>query len=210
MGLAGGEVSPRRQAMHGKLLARMTLDPLSPGLREELVTAALEAQLDTIDPKRVERRALDVAEARAFVIRQAEALVAEWIRTTSRPDPATLSNRLAEHLGPELLAPYELLSPAELLTGILPASDGLIVPVLPDRPQVPLTANELLVNDRKQPSIGSQLKAELQSATSVDLICAFIGSPGMIGGDDTRTRVFFLALRTASPVFRHDARSTPG
>ena len=30
----------------------------------------------------------------------------------------------------------------------------------------------------------------------------------MIGGDDTRTRVFFLALRTASPVFRHDARST--
>ena len=36
------------------------------------------------------------------------------------------------------------------------------------------------------------------------------GSPGMIGGDDTRTRVFFLALRTASPVFRHDARSTPG
>ena len=144
--------------MHGKLLARMTLDPLSPGLREELVTAALEAQLDTIDPKRVERRALDVAEARAFVIRQAEALVAEWLRTTSRPDPATLSNRLAEHLGPELLARYELLSPAELLTGILPASDGLIVPVLPDRPQVPLTANELLVNDRKQPSIGSQLK----------------------------------------------------
>ena len=166
--------------MHGKLLARMTLDALSPGLREELVTAALEAQLDTIDPKRVERRALDVAEARAFVIRQAEALVAEWIRTTSRPDPATLSNRLAEHLGEELLARYELLSPAELLTGILPASDGLIVPVLPDRPQVPLTANELLVNDRKQPSIGSQLKAELQSATSVDLICAFIVWSGVV------------------------------
>jgi hypothetical protein len=144
------------------------------------VTAALEAQLDTIDPKRVERRALDVAEAQAFVIRQAEALVAEWLRTTNRPDPATLSNRLAEHLGPELLARYELLSPAELLTGILPASDGLIVPVLPDRPQVPLTANELLVNDRKQPSIGSQLKAELQSATSVDLICAFIVWSGVV------------------------------
>ena len=60
------------------------------------------------------------------------------------------------------------------------ASDGLIVPVLPDRPQVPLTANELLVNDRKQPSIGSQLKAELQSATSVDLICAFIVWSGVV------------------------------
>ncbi len=45
---------------------------------------------------------------------------------------------------------------------------------------------------------------------SVDAGSGLSGSPGMIGGDDTRTRVFFLALRTASPVFRHDARSTPG
>ena len=128
----------------------------------------------------MERRALDVAESRAFVIRQAEALVAEWLRTTSDPDPATLTNQLATNLGAELLARYELLAPAELLTGILPISDGLTVPVLPDRPQVPLTANELLVNDRKQPSIGSQLKAELQSATRVDLICAFIMWSGVV------------------------------
>ena len=129
----------------------MVPDPLSHGLREELLTPGLKVQLGAIDPQRVERRTLDAAEARAFVIRQAEALVAEWLRTTNNPDPATLANRLAEHLGPELLARYELVSPAELLTGILPASDGLSVPVLPERPQVPLTANELLVNDRKQP-----------------------------------------------------------
>ena len=158
----------------------MTSDPLDPGLREELVTTALQARLKAIDAKRVERRALDVAESRAFVIRQAEALVAEWLRTTSDPDPATLTNQLATNLGTELLARYELLTPAELLTGILPVSDGLTVPVLPDRPQVPLTANELLVNDRKQPSIGSQLKAELQSATRVDLICAFIMWSGVV------------------------------
>jgi hypothetical protein len=30
--------------MHGKLLVHMTFDPLTAGLREELVTAALEAQ----------------------------------------------------------------------------------------------------------------------------------------------------------------------
>jgi hypothetical protein len=158
----------------------MTSDPLDPGLREELVTTALQARLKAIDAKRVERRALDVAESRAFAIRQAEALVAEWLRTTSDPDPATLTNQLATNLGTELLARYELLTPAELLTGILPVSDGLTGPVLPDRPQVPLTANELLVNDRKQPSIGSQLKAELQSATRVDLICAFIMWSGVV------------------------------
>lgn len=162
------------------LSSSMTSDPLDSGLREELVTTALEARLRAIDAKRVERRALDVAESRAFVIRQAEALVAEWLRTTSDSDPATLTNQLATNLGAELLARYELLTPAELLTGILPISDGLTVPVLPDRPQVPLTANELLVNDRKQPSIGSQLKAELQSATRVDLICAFIMWSGVV------------------------------
>jgi superfamily II DNA or RNA helicase/HKD family nuclease len=158
----------------------MTSNPLDPGLREELVTTALQARLKAIDAKQVERRALDVAESRAFVIRQAEALVAEWLWTTSDPDPATLTNQLATNLGAELLARYELLTPAELLTGILPVSDGLTIPVLPDRPQVPLTANELLVNDRKQPSIGSQLKAELQSATRVDLICAFIMWSGVV------------------------------
>jgi superfamily II DNA or RNA helicase/HKD family nuclease len=158
----------------------MTSDPLDPGLREELVTTALEVRLKAIDAKRVERRVLDVAESRAFVLRQAEALVAEWLRTTSAPDPATLANQLAANLGAELLARYEILAPAELLTGILPVSDGISVPVLPDRPQVPLTANELLVNDRKQPSIGSQLKAELQSARRVDLICAFIMWSGVV------------------------------
>ena len=166
--------------IHGKLWSDMTTDPLSPGLREELITTALQARLKAIDAKRVEQRALDVAESRAFVIRQAEALVAEWLRTTSDPDPATLTNQLAKSLGADLLTRYELLTPAELLTGILPVSDGLTVPVLPDRPQVPLTANELLVNDRKQPSIGSQLKAELQSATRVDLICAFIVWSGVV------------------------------
>ena len=156
------------------------MDPLNPGLREELVTTALESRLKGVDPGRVEHRLLDGAEARAFVIRQAEALVSEWLRTTAKPDPATLTNQLAEYLGADLLARYELLAPAQLLTGILPVSDGLTVPVLPDRPQVPLTANELLVNDRKQPSIGSQLKAELQSARRVDLICAFIMWSGVV------------------------------
>ena len=158
----------------------MTSDPLEPGLREELVTTALRAQLKAVDAKRVERRRLNLAESRAFVSRQAEALVAEWLRTTGDADPATLANRLAKSLGTDLFARYELLTPAELLTGILPISDGLNVPALPDRPQVPLTANELLVNDRKQPSIGSQLKAELQSATHVDLICAFIMWSGVV------------------------------
>jgi superfamily II DNA or RNA helicase/HKD family nuclease len=159
----------------------MTSDPVSAGLREELVTRALDELLVATGSGRVERRELETAEARPFLAKHLAALTAEWLATSSDPDQAALVNHLAEHLGPELLERYALHPPPELLTGIRPEARGLVAaPALPNRPQIPLTTNELLVNDRKQPSIGSQLKAELQSTTRVDLICAFVIWSGFV------------------------------
>lgn len=158
-------------------------DPLDPGLREELITTELEALLGTLDPAQVESRGVDSAEVHPLALRHATALVSEWLRTSVKiddADHAALVNQLAQQLGSELLARYELVEPARLLTGVLPPADGVHQPVLPERPQVPLTANELLVNDHKQPSIGSQLKSELQSAQDVDLICAFVIWSGVV------------------------------
>ena len=150
-------------------------DSLSPGIREELVTDQLSAQLVQLDAARLRRRAVDSSESEPLVLRHVGAMVSEWLRQgKTADDKADRANALAEMLGPDLLERYSLLSPPELLTGILPLPDGLAAPSLPDHPQVPLTANELLVNDRKQPSIGAQLKTELQSAADVDLICAFV------------------------------------
>ena len=150
-------------------------DSLSPGIREELVTDQLSAELVQLDAARLRRRAVDSTESEPLVLRHVGGMVSEWLRQgKTADDKADRANALAEMLGPELLERYSLLSPPELLTGILPLPDGLAAPSLPDHPQVPLTANELLVNDRKQPSIGAQLKTELQSATDVDLICAFV------------------------------------
>ena len=158
----------------------MSSDPVSAGLREELITRALDELLAAIGGGRVERRELEAAEARPFLAKHLAALTAEWLATSSDPDQAALVNQLAEHLGPEFLERYALRPPPGLLTGIRPEARGLAAPALPDRPQIPLTANELLVNDRKQPSIGSQLKAELQSTTHVDLICAFVIWSGVV------------------------------
>ena len=158
----------------------MSSDPVDAGLREELITTALDALLAEIDGSRIERRELESAEARPFLTKHLAALTAEWLATNGDADHAAVVNRLAKHLGPELLARYELRPPPELLTGIRPEARGLAVPQLPDRPQIPLTANELLVNDRKQPSLGSQLKAELQSTTQVDLVCAFVIWSGVV------------------------------
>ena len=126
----------------------MTSDPVSAGLREELIARALDELLVAIDDGRVERRELETAEARPFLAKHLAALTAEWLATSSDPDQTALVNQLAEHLGPELLERYALRPPPELLTGIRPEARGLATPALPDRPQIPLTANELLVNDR--------------------------------------------------------------
>jgi len=46
--------------------------------------------------------------------------------------------------------------------------------IFPLRPTTALSSNALLTNARDEPSIGSELRKELDSADQVDLICAFI------------------------------------
>jgi hypothetical protein len=64
--------------------------------------------------------------------------------------------------------------PPDLLTGIRQPAIGLGGPYLPDRPVIPLSANELLVNGHGQPAIGQQLRSELPSAADVDLLVSFV------------------------------------
>ena len=45
---------------------------------------------------------------------------------------------------------------------------------IPPRPATPLAISDLLVNAEGQPNIGSELRSEIPSANSVDLICAFV------------------------------------
>jgi uncharacterized protein len=73
-----------------------------------------------------------------------------------------------------------------------------------------VTVEDVDVAARRAEELGGSVVAGPLDVLPAGRMAAISGSPGMIGGDDTRTRVFFLALRTASPVFRHDARSTPG
>ena len=71
-------------------------------------------------------------------------------------------------------AQTEVVVPARVLSGIKPRS-ALGTPVdLPPLPATPFSQSDLLVNAEGQPNIGSELKAELATADSVDLICAFV------------------------------------
>ncbi|HTU80202.1 MAG TPA: hypothetical protein VMF09_15730 [Solirubrobacteraceae bacterium] len=89
-------------------------------------------------------------------------------------DQAARINRLLETIGGEEAQDAQLELPARVLTGIRgrsPLGDPLPLPPLP---ATPLSESDLLINAEGQPNIGSELRAELASADSVDLICAFV------------------------------------
>ena len=68
----------------------------------------------------------------------------------------------------------ELVLPARVLSGVKRQSPlGEPLP-LPPLPATPFSQSDLLVNAEGQPNIGSELRAELATADSVDLICAFV------------------------------------
>ena len=65
--------------------------------------------------------------------------------------------------------------PPELLLGVTSGTgSSLATDELPPRPAIALSASDILVNGSGQPTLGTELKAELQSASQVDLICAFV------------------------------------
>ena len=74
-----------------------------------------------------------------------------------------------------------LVLPPELLQGLRVPPERLgVSPRTIPAPTVPLSSSDLLANAEGQPNIGSELRLELESADSVDLLCAFVIWSGVI------------------------------
>jgi hypothetical protein len=50
---------------------------------------------------------------------------------------------------------------------------------VPPRPEIPLSASDLLVNARGEPALAHALANEIPSADSIDLLCAFVRWHGL-------------------------------
>jgi superfamily II DNA or RNA helicase/HKD family nuclease len=153
------------------------VDDLTPGPRDHLVTRSLRDQLDRISEDFREEGQLDPVEAPGRLARHA---MREMERELDGEEPAEAQarrvNRLLGELvtDPEALPHAELALPPKVLYGIKNRSPlGDPLPLAPS-PATPFSQSDLLVNAEGQPNIGSELKAELASADSVDLICAFV------------------------------------
>ncbi len=152
-------------------------DGLQPGPRDHLITRALARLLSQLYPSFRLDVELDPVEAPERLARHAMAEIARQLAGDETADvQASRLNTLLRSFVSDQddWAQTEVVVPARVLSGIRPRSP-LGEPVdLPPLPATPFSQSDLLVNAEGQPNIGSELRAELATADSVDLICAFV------------------------------------
>ncbi len=148
---------------------------VEPGPRDHLVTRRLERELRRLAEEEIDEASLDGAEAPERLARH----VMEELRRELSADEGP-SDEQARRVNALLAGAIrdspdaDVLVPARLLRGIKGRSPlGDVLP-LPPLPATPFSQSDLLVNAEGQPNVGSELRAELATANSVDLICAFV------------------------------------
>ena len=146
-----------------------------PGPRDHLITTRPFQGARSLDPDVVLRADLDTAEAAErlarHVMMELRADLADDLTAEMKADRV---NRVLASLGTSEADDAAIVLPPRLLTGILSRSPlGNVLP-LPAQPATPFSQSDLLVNAEGQPNVGSELRAELETADSVDLVCAFV------------------------------------
>jgi superfamily II DNA or RNA helicase/HKD family nuclease len=157
------------------------------GLYERLITRALKAELDALTRESaslVDARPVDAAEADRTLAQHVEAVVQRALAALPdeqrRARQADVVNRVVamlasdEATGDAVDHSDALVSPPEQLYSVWPVTGDPARDRVPPRPDVPLSASDLLVNARGEPALAHALANEIPSADSIDLLCAFV------------------------------------
>lgn len=158
---------------------------LEPGLYELLVTNGLEADLDRLPSAlSASRRGLDAADAADRIAWHVSQQVERALLDVDEKERVAVALRVAQSLLGQLSQLVDvddaalLVEPASVLQAILRRRpDG--EPEEMDAPVIPLLDTTLLTNAPGEPSLWSQLKSEIASSTSIDLVMAFIRRSGI-------------------------------
>lgn len=152
-------------------------EPLGEGVYEAVVTHALRRRLEVTAGLAATTRTLDDADVPHVLSRHVAAALEHVLASTKDADQRVrVVNAVLEqldHVAEEVAAP-----PSRLLR--LVSSSGPRTPALSDvRPATPLTEAALLTNARGEPNLGAELRAEIDTASEVDLLCAFVKWHGL-------------------------------
>ena len=142
------------------------------GLHESLVTQRLEDRLLRTLNLEPDFAQVDDADSPHVLTRHLGAEIGRRLAAIKDPQQRLLAaNRILESIpgaDDEVLAPVRELHALRTPSG--PGSVGRLI----KRPKTPLNDAALLTNAHGEPSLASELRAELDSADRVDLLCAFV------------------------------------
>lgn len=157
------------------------MSEITPGPRDHLVTRELERAIRDVPNPFVIEEPLDAVEGPDRLARHAMGELRRALDPEASADEqADRVNTILADLSTGAADGALVALPARVLRGIR-ARSALGGPLdLPPAPATPFGQSDLLVNAEGQPNIGSELRAELASADSVDLICAFVIWSGVV------------------------------
>jgi hypothetical protein len=144
------------------------------GLYESLLTKRLQAQIDEATGSGLTSSTgvVDAAEQPDVFARHVRDATLRALAAEANPDRRRdLVNGLLDQLGAQddqiAASPSQLLS---LVAGAMPGSAARNT----NRPATPLSEAALLTNAHGEPSLGHEVRSELDTADQVDLLCAFV------------------------------------
>lgn len=154
--------------------AKVTIggESLLEGLYETLITRALEQRIAGLPEPEVYRAVVDEADEPEVLARHVRDVTLRALRGERSPERRlALVNQLVESLGAEQ---DSLSATRQLLAVVAPATPGRPARLTGDRPSTPLSDAALLTNAPGEPGVGHEIRAELASADSADVIMAFV------------------------------------
>ena len=159
------------------------------GLYERLITERVKARLLRFDSAttRVVTEPVQAADIHATLGRHLQGVVTSALRglpaeeRTSRATDVTnaLLRLLAQNADDPDQADEVVALPPTELREIRRVGDIASANRNVQRPRVPLSATDLMVNARREPALAATLAGEIPSADSIDLLCAFVRWHGL-------------------------------
>ncbi|WP_417391859.1 DUF3427 domain-containing protein [Gimesia sp.] len=155
-----------------------------PGLYEQLLTRALKEQLEQFaDPRLYELVEVDPGESHSTIAQFLEHALAAGLAGFRGKEASDrqrrlvdrILNLLSEELGQEWEQQLRITTPLKRLLAIHRSTDNRYE----ERPDTPLSRSALLTGTRLDPSLGCQLKKEIATADSVDILCSFVKWSGL-------------------------------
>ncbi len=155
-----------------------------PGLYESLLTNTVQRQLEQLsDPRLYTTAKVDADEAHTAIAQFLEHALASGLASFRGAEVAERQKRvveriltlLADELGQNWEHRFNISTPLRRLLAIHRAPEQ----PFEQRPDTPLSRSALLTGTRLDPSLGSQLKKEIASSDSIDILCSFIKWSGL-------------------------------